>query len=401
MKHKTRLFAVLMLFFMLIMQLMGCSSSSGNITGSIGDTAEKFSDDTNENMTTDDRPLIGIMFYSNTDSLGSQNYALINACAKSLGADVTWQVGNFDRDSQLASLQNLISAGCDGIVFQPIGSPDFLSKVIDVCDEAGIYLGIQFSYVSNPEVYEHLTASPYFVGMTYQDERKNAETLVELLVEKECLNVGVGYATPGSDISDKRNTGFDETMKKYGLSKLAEYTSSSDNNVNNVSSSVQNFLSSYPAMDGLLIGSGSGGVGETITKILAGVSRSVPFVCFDTFEGMRDALDRGYCVGAAGGTSPNGLYMFSAVYNAVMGCPLSENHVELVQPALFITTAGEAEIFETYFSDVEALTSVVYTPEYLCKLSKVKNPELSEDAVQDMMNAYSFDWISGQVSKSK
>lgn len=345
-----------------------------------------------------DKPLIGVMFYGNTDALGSQTYALINACAESLGAETLWEVGNFDNDSQLTALQNLIAAGVDGIVFQPMDY-DFLPKVIDVCEENEVYLGVQFGPIRDEETVEYMAESPYFVGYSYEDEEANAKKLIDILKEDGCSKLGVGWATPGSALADWANEGFQAGIDDNSMEVLAEYSTPIDQNSNTVSSNVQNFLSAYSDMDGMVFGGFGGGIGEAVTQLLVSSKANVKIVARDIFEGMDKAFDAGVGAAFAGGCAPDGMYMLSCVYNAIKGTPVSDSYVKLVQPVLFITSAEECSLYEDYVANTDNLTQTVFNDDYYQTLSKANNADLNAESMQEMMDTWSVEWIAEKTAE--
>ena len=399
---KSRRFLAVLVSALVAGSLMaGCGEkkeTSSSISGSSGASGSESASGTSGSATANtDKPKIGVMFYSNTDALGSQTYELINSCAETLGAETVWEVGNFDNDSQLAAIQNLIAAGIDGLVFQPMDY-DFLPKVIDVCEENGVYLGVMFGPITNKDTVEYMAESDYFVGFSYEDEGGNAEQLVEYLYEDGRTELGVGYATPGNALADWANEGFNNKIEEHQMNVLAEYSNPIDNNVNTVTANVQNFLSAYPDMNGMVFGGMGGGAGEAITQLMVDSGRDVKIVGRDIFVGMDAAFEAGIGGAFCGATAPDGLYMFSCVYNAVTGNPVSEEYVEFIQPALFITSIEECKLYEDYVSNTENYSSIVFDEAYYNSLSKANNPDLNPESIQAMMDTYNFEWISERVN---
>ncbi|MEE0203099.1 MAG: substrate-binding domain-containing protein [Muricomes sp.] len=390
MKKMKKILALLLTAMMVLSMAAGCSGKEAE--GGAGEKKDAAKKD-------GDKPLIGVMFYSNTDALGSQTYELINTAAETLGAETLWEVGNFDNDSQLAAIQNLIAAGVDGLLFQPMDY-DFLPKVIDLCEEAEVYLGVMFGPIQSQETVEYMAQSDYFVGYSYEDEGGNAEKLVDYLYEAGRTELGVGYATPGNALADWANEGFDKKIEEHKMNVLAEYSNPLDNNVNTVSSNVQNFLSAYPDMNGMVFGGMGGGAGEAITQLLVDSKRDVKIVGRDIFEGMDKAFDAGVGAAFCGAVAPDGLYMLSCVYNAIQGNPVSDSYVELIQPALFITSSEECKLYEDYVNNTDNYTSVIFDKDYYLTLSKAENPELDPETIQGMMDTYNFEWISQRVGEN-
>lgn len=379
--------------------LAGCESSStatssASSAASSAEASTSSSSETGSATTTTDGDIkIGCIFYSNTDALGSQTYELVNAAASTLGVETVWEVGNYDNDSQLNALRNLIAADIDGVIFQPMDY-DFLPKVIDVCEEAGVYLGVMFAPIQNQETIDYLAESEYFVGYSYEDEKENAKNLVKVLGESDRKNIGVGYATPGNVLADQANEGFDEQMEEEDMTVLAEYSNPIDSNVNTVSSNVQNFLSAYPEMDGMVFGGMSGGAGEAILQLVTNSNRDIKIVGRDIFAGMESGFEAGSLAAVSGATAPDGLYMFACVYNAIKGTPVTDTYVKLVQPTLVITSVEECNVYDTYIADTDKLTTELFNDEYFKQLDKANNADLSQESIQEMMDTWTMDWVS-------
>ena len=123
---KKRMIALVLAVVLAMGLLAGCGGSSG---GAAEGETEAATNVTNSA----DGPTIGILWYSNTDPLGKQVYTIVNAAAEELGVNVMWEIGKFDNDAQLTSIQNLISAGVDGIILQPMDA-SFIPKAMELCD---------------------------------------------------------------------------------------------------------------------------------------------------------------------------------------------------------------------------------------------------------------------------
>ena len=62
---------------------------------------------------------IGMIWYGNTDAMGSTFYAWANH-AELLGVELVWALGSYTTADELTDCENLISAGCEGIYFIPM-----------------------------------------------------------------------------------------------------------------------------------------------------------------------------------------------------------------------------------------------------------------------------------------
>lgn len=340
---------------------------------------------------------IGVVFYSKTDALGSVVYALVNEAAKTWGVNVKWEIGGLDNDTQLNSVQNLISGGVDGIVIIPLADT-VTQKTSEMCEKAGVYFSLCFRDIIDEEIREQVTANPYFVGMTFEADEAAAKQMVKIAADQGCTKAGVGYNSPTVPFEKQVTAGFNAGMEEYGVEKLAEYTVSDTGDANVTVSNVENFLSAYPDMDLILSGAGSQGMAEATIQLLA--NTKVKLATRDFFTGMEDAFNNGTLAVACGGMAPDALYSFAMCYNAVAGTPLSDTYMSCQQNYIFLTSAEECQAYDTYFGSDLSKVGEVYTAEYLNSLLKANNPELNAETLQAMMDEYSMDWVLAQTAGS-
>lgn len=185
-----KLISLLMILVILTMTLVGCG------------TTGKSSDGTNE-----EKPYhIGVILYGKEDSLGSIVYSNINHAADVLGVKVTWALGDLDPTSQIASAENLITSGVDGILCLPL-SAIATQKISALCEENEVYFGITFRTIDDEDIKQEVEQRKYYIGNTTGADEENAMELVRIMVEKGKKNTAFYYATPGSS-NALRNDGF-------------------------------------------------------------------------------------------------------------------------------------------------------------------------------------------------
>ena len=161
---KKALLIILALSMAAVLMLGGCSGAAGT-TGQPVDADTQKAEDT-EDMNNGGDKTIGVVFYSKTDALGSVVYALVNEAAKTWGLNVKWEIGGLDNDTQLNSVQNLISGGVDGIVIIPLADT-VTQKTSEMCEKAGVYFSLCFRDIIDESIRRQVTSNPYFVGMTW------------------------------------------------------------------------------------------------------------------------------------------------------------------------------------------------------------------------------------------
>lgn len=366
--------------------LTGCKVSEKQVAGSESTTAAEAAG----------APEIGVVFYSNTDSLGSAVESLCNQAATVYGLpNIRWEIGALDNDTQINQIQNLISAGVKGIMIIPL-SDAVSQKCGQMCKEAGVYFSFCFRTVNDEAIRKEVTSNPYFVGMCNEDDMGAAKHLVEIHANNGRKNLGLIYAQISSAVGVSRNTGFDQGVEEFGINKLADFAIPGGGDVNTTQANTQNFLTSYADMDCIVAGASSSGNGETIAQVIASSGKDVQFTCFDTFEGMEDAFESGILAGAAGGMAPDALYSFGLLYNACMGNSVSETYAELSQPYLFVENMDDFKMYNEYIVNPDGILKL-YTDEYIRSLSKENNQELTAESMQDMMDSYTFGWIRESI----
>lgn len=340
---------------------------------------------------------IGVIFYSKTDALGSVVYALVNEAAEAWGLNIKWEIGGLDNDTQLNSVQNLISGGVDGIVIIPLADT-VTQKTSEMCEKAGVYFSLCFRDIIDAEIREQVLANPYFVGMTFEADEAASKEMVRIAAELGCTKAGVGYNSPTVPYEKMVTAGFNAGMEEYGIEKVAEYTISDTGDANVTVSNIENFLSAYPDMDLVLGAAGSQGMAEATIQLLA--NTNVKLATRDFFTGMEDAFNAGTLAVACGGMAPDALYSLAMCYNAVAGTPISDTYMSCLQNYIFLTSAEECQAYDTYFGSDLSRIGEVYTEEYLNSLLKSNNPDLTVETLQAMMDEYSMDWVMAQAAGS-
>lgn len=112
----------------------------------------------------EERIKIGVILYSYSDVQGKtiQNYC--NYLSKNLPVDFSYEATNYQDDLQISALENLISAGCKGIIS---GYDTSLVSCLDTCKNAGVYYSIALDYASQSD-FKDTAANEFFVGGTEQ-----------------------------------------------------------------------------------------------------------------------------------------------------------------------------------------------------------------------------------------
>ncbi len=337
---------------------------------------------------------IGVILYGKDDAFGAAEYAYINAAAKALDCEIQWALNDYDAESQLASAENLVSAGCEGLLFLPI-SDNTVSLIGDYCKENEIWFQMMNRDISDPEIKAACQANPYYVGTSFEANEDACKTMTEMMAAEGRLNYGLGKVAPGSSLA-VRNSAYEESIAAVGGKILADYTAPSDGSTQAYVTYMENFTTSYPEMNGLLMSSASGGGGETVLNTLKSlVEPSTIKICsFDTFEGMEAGFSEGWLTAIAGGIEIQCLFDFVLLYNAVDGTPLSDTFTVLQQKFIYITNAEDCANYAKYISNPEYM---IYDDETIRSMAKRYNKDASLDTIAALMDAYSLENIVAQA----
>lgn len=375
---KKRVLSLVLAVVMLVSLLIGCGNAAGGDSASSADGQRK----------------IGVIFYSKDDALGQSVYSCLNYAAEALeNVKIEWNIAGTEATEQIAAVENLISAGCEGILIIPM-TDVVTQRAAQACEEAGVKLALCFRTIGDEAIREQVEAMECYVGQCAEDEAGTAQAMVEYMAEQGYGEFGLGYINP-SEVLKVRNEGFDAGMEETGTKKLAEYTIPTSGDTQTHISSVENFISSYATLDAILCASASQGAGEAITNtLLSRGNGKVKLAAFDTFDGMYDGFEEGVIACLAGGMYPDALFSFMALYNEVDGNPLSEEPIALYQNYLLIRSADECETFDKYVSDPEFR---IYDAETIKNMAVRYNEELTLEKLQELQGEFSMDYVKEQI----
>lgn len=340
--------------------------------------------------TSDEKHTIGVILYGKDDAFGAAEYAYINSAAEALDVDIKWALNDYTAEAQLASAENLAAAGCEGLLFLPI-SDNSVELISDYCESNKIWFQMMNRDISDDTIKENTQANPYYVGTSFEANEDACDYMTQILTEDGRTQVGLGKVAAGSSLSN-RNDYFTEAAKKYGATILADYTAPSDGSTQAYVTYMQNFTTSYPEMNGLLMSSASGGGGETVLNTLKSLvdPGTIKICSFDTFEGMQEGFNDGWLSCLAGCIEIQSLFDFVMLYNAVDGHPLADGYTVLYQNFIFITSSEDCENYSKYISNPEYM---IYDAETIQSMTVRYNPDCTLKTLTDIMDAYTLESV--------
>ncbi|MBE7016547.1 MAG: hypothetical protein E7420_00115 [Ruminococcaceae bacterium] len=333
---------------------------------------------------------IGVILYGKDDAFGAAEYAYINSAAEALDVEIQWALNDYDAESQLASAENLVAAGCEGLLFLPL-SDNTVSLISDYCLQNEIWFQMMNRDISDPDIKAACQANPFYVGTSFEANEDACQAMTEMMAAEGRLNYGLGKIAPGSSLA-VRNTAYEEAVASVGGKVLADYTSPSDGSTQAYVTYMENFTTSYPEMDGLLMSSATGGGGETVINTLKGLTEpgKIKICTFDTFEGMEQGFADGWITAIAGGIEIQSLFDFVLLFNAVDGTPLSDTFTVLQQKFIYITNTEDCANYAKYISNPEHM---IYDAETIRSMAKRYNKDASLQTIYDLMDEYTLESV--------
>lgn len=368
-----KVMAVLMAAMMLFM-VTACSGNGGT-------------------QTTGEKKKIGMIWYGNTDAMGSTFYAWANHAAEVLNVELVWSLGALDTATELTDCENLINAGCDGIYFIPMDTAANL-QLGNACQQAGVYWATSNRDIIDDEVLAAVEANPYFVTRIYDNSYDVCKNMVEELAQQGITKVCMISGDPTDAMMVDRNNGFIDGCAENNIEILGTFQNPSSGDATTVVDGVNNFLTLYPEMQAILAVSGTNGVGDAIMSALNSSGKapgSIKVAAFDTFDGNQEAFDQGWLSVSCGGYTTECLVAFLALVNRVQGNVIQEGVFELTLSPLLITSAEDMEIFSQY---VDNPNVQLYSDELIQSLV---GPDVTIADYQEVLDDWSIDFVKEAV----
>lgn len=379
-KSFKKFIALTMAMVFCLFSVAGCGDSGGG-NNDVPDASEKTGGDSS-------KPKIGMIWYGNTDAMGGTFYSWANHAAEVLGVELVWKLGSYTTADELTDCENLISAGCEGIYFVPMDTAANL-QLGNACQEAGVYWSTSNRQIADADVLAACEANPYFAARVYDNSYDVCKEMVKVLADQGITKVCMLSGDPTDAMMVDRTKGFEDGCEEYGVEILATSQIVSGDASANVDS-VNNFLTLYPNMEGILAVSGTAGVGEAIITALDASGRekgSIKVAAFDTFEGNKQAFTDGWLAASCGGYTSECLVSFLALVNKVEGNSSSDSVMELSLSPLLITSAEEMDIFSQYVDNPEVQ---LYSDD---TIKSLVGPDVTKEDYQKVLDDWSIEYV--------
>lgn len=340
---------------------------------------------------------IGYISLSTTGSFFGNTYRLMDSICKVTGSELVSDIGAISPEDQISSIQNVISAGADAIVFINF-TEDCLPKIAALCEQNQVYWGQFARDVADEEIASYLADCKYYVGRCYNDETYIARGALESFQENNITKVAIVGPATGESSTDLRDDYFQQHAEEYGIEVVADVRDLVD--AASAMDAVSNIVASHSDVEGIYCISGSDSRGEGCINALTtlGMNGKIKVVMSDFFDGMDKYFEDGTIISAFGGSYPDSLFLAAVIMNQLSGTPLSENGEALALELPYIKV-NSAEELKEYYEYCEPEDGSVYNEEEIKKLIGYYNKELNLDYFKSVMSSYSLDDVKERHGK--
>ncbi|EFY06651.1 sugar ABC transporter substrate-binding protein [Succinatimonas hippei] len=342
---------------------------------------------------------IGVSIWSSTDVLGSDSKRMLDAAAEALGVEVQYVDQGHVSERVTASVEQLVAAGCQGIIVCNSSDTEMVSAV-KTCNDNEVYLAQFYRIISeknSPEIYAMAKASPYFVGAVHEDEPANGEALVNILINKGCRNIGLIGWEQGDATWLGRWEGYRAGVEKWNAAHPDDQVKLSEPQYAGTSSeggskAAEALMAADPTLDALIPAGGGGDplLGAVAAVERAGKVKDISIVSTDFLPDLGERLTNGSMAGQSGGHYCDPLYAFMLVYNAVKsGANYEDQFIDLTFPYLYVSSPEDYGDYDKYFEQ-----SLPYNAEEIVALSN-----MSVDDLRAAANKLSIEDAAARASK--
>lgn len=330
---------------------------------------------------------IGVVIWSTVDDLGRASANMLDYASEVLGCEMVYNTNISSPESQITATENLIAAGCDAVAICNY-SDDILPKIAKLCQENEVYFTLIWRSIVDPEVKEIVESCPFYLGNTCEDEEEIGYRMGKTFHEKGSKNIAVITMEKGDTTADARDRGFDRACAEFGMNRISEVRNNTLT-AEETTKAVENFLASFPELDGIFVTGGSNTILEGVIQALALHKKTgeVKVACVDFISDLDKYIEEGAIDAIAGGHFVDPLFSYMLMVNQLAQTPLSEKCETVNLNFINLESPEDAVNYYTY---VEG-DSYPYNEEEIRNMVKYFNPDMTMDRLREIASAYSVD----------
>lgn len=331
---------------------------------------------------------IGIISHTNSGGCWERILDAAEYVAGELNCEVSAAVGS-SADAILTEAENFIASGVDGLIIMNDGG--VTSRLVDLCEEAGVYLVFSDCGLSviEEDDYSTYATSEYYLGHVAHDEYADSYACAQDMIANGAKNFVVFGLPPGIAANfDKRAVGAEDAITEAGL----EYVEARSYSMSEIAN---NLMSQYPETDAIfsfVTTPDSFNVADMAAKYGGKIQISAYMVGDVSYE-----FEVGFLTHVSVGSEARMELAFALLYNGLRGERISNadgTPAEILFPHLWITSG---EDFETFYAATTG-GNHAYDIDEMKQLIKAFNPDVTPEDYQKIADAFSAEdgWLASK-----
>lgn len=243
-------------------------------------------------------------------------------------------------ESMISGVKDLLHMGCRGIILTPVSNA-VLPQIMKLCDDAQVYWIVSMRPIHDAGMLETLSASPYFLGVVWEDDAAAADEIVCRLANQG-VRTAVTYSISNINAAiEARELGVKQACSQYGIEILEEVVNIKEPDM--LVESVDELLALHPDLDAIISLSNSAvSHGLPILETLSQAGVSVKFASFDTGASWGPYFDQGIVLTAANCHSTvDAVLAASVLVHAVQGRPISDTAMQITLPYSLVSSSEQ------------------------------------------------------------
>jgi ribose transport system substrate-binding protein len=329
---------------------------------------------------------MGMSFLNTSIPIANDAITMVKAAAKALDVELIVLDDEFNPDKQVANIENLVASGCDAVMICN-SSEAVVPKMIKICDDAKVGLGLFFRRINDPEIQKMAQDSKYFIGVTHEDELNNGYRLGKALYKNGARNAAIINFNRGDATAEERYAGYVKAFKEDGVNILAEQWEIITGD--KAAAATESFIAAYPELDCIpVIGGGGENLAGTISTIKNyGKTGDILVSSTDFIPNQYEMLKNGEISAISGGHWVDPFFEFMLLYNWASGHPLTDETAEVIVNFIFVSSPELQMEYDKWIKgDVPP-----YTDEEIRNLAVKYNPSMTFQKLLDTAYSYSID----------
>ena len=331
---------------------------------------------------------IGIISHTNSGGCWERILDAAKYMGGELNCEVSAAVGS-SADAILTEAENFIASGVDGLIIMNDGG--VTSRLVDLCEEAGVYLVFSDCGLSVIEEADYSTyaTSEYYLGHVAHDEYDDSYACAQDMIANGAENFVIFGLPPGISANfDKRAVGAMDAITDAGL----EYVEARSYAMAEIAN---NLMSQYPETDAIfsfVTTPDSFNVADMAAKYGGKIQISAYMVGDVSYE-----FEVGFLTHVSVGSEARMQLAFALLYSGLRGERIGNadgTPAEIEFPHLWVTSE---EDFKTFYA---ATTSGnhAYSIDEMKQLIKVFNPDVTPEDYQTIADAFSAEdgWLASK-----